>query len=125
MRDRCFNPHNARYKDYGGRGITICKEWSEFTTFLEWALDNGYNTDLTIDRIDTNGNYEPSNCRWATIEEQANNKRNNITIAHNGEVHTAAEWSRITGIKRNSIVSRMKLGWETDKLFSPIKERGK
>ena len=81
MKTRCFNSNSPSYKDYGSRGITVCDEWkNDFKAFYDWSMSHGYQENLTIDRIDVNGNYEPSNCRWATILEQANNKRNNVFV---------------------------------------------
>lgn len=78
IKQRCYNSNSPKYKDYGGRGITMCSQWLQsFESFCKWSLQNGYKEDLSIDRIDVNGNYEPSNCRWATIKVQNNNKRNN------------------------------------------------
>lgn len=90
-------------EDYYDRGIRTCDEWNDlengFMNFYKWAMKNGYREDLTIDRIDNNGNYEPNNCRWATDIQQANNKRNNRMIEYSGETHTMADWARILGVK--------------------------
>ena len=101
MKDRCYNPKNKKYKDYGGRGIIICDEWiNDFEAFANWAYDNGYienvsRGECTIDRIDVNGNYCQQNCRWVNQKVQTNNKRNNHYITYNGETHTVTEWNNI------------------------------
>lgn len=95
MRGRCHNERLKEYKHYGGRGITVCKEWGEsYQTFEQWALSNGYKQGLSIDRIDVNGNYCPENCRWATAIQQTNNTRKNKYIEAFGKKKTLAEWAR-------------------------------
>jgi hypothetical protein len=98
---------------------------SGFLPFYEWAIENGYKDGLSLDRIDNNGNYEPSNCRWATQREQSNNQRKNVLITHNGETHTIAEWSRLTGINRTTLRIRIINGWDDDMLFSKPMVGGK
>lgn len=114
MKMRCTNPNYTDYYDYGGRGITICEEWLEFEAFKEWAYNNGYYEEkvngknlLSLDRIDVNGNYEPSNCRWATNTQQANNKRNTRRFFYNGQNLTVREWSDITGISYTTLARRL------------------
>lgn len=126
MKVRCYSKTNPRYKEWGGRGITMCAEWKDsFLAFYKWSVENGYNDELTIDRIDNNGNYEPSNCRWATLKEQANNTRRNHFITFNGETHTISEWSERLGIGRGVIKDRIeKLHWTPEQALSiPVLER--
>lgn len=124
MKSRCDNPNNSRYKNYGGRGITYCKEWEDFCNFEEWALSNGYEDNLTLDRIDVNGNYEPDNCRWITNKEQQNNKRDNIYIPYKGVTKTLAEWSEITGKSYACLTYRYKAGWSAERIIeTPIDKK--
>lgn len=118
IKGRCQNPNNDMYKYYGGRGIKVCEEWQEFIPFRDWALANDYQEELTIDRIDFNGNYEPSNCRWATRKEQANNRSTNCFLEYNGETKTFQQWSEITGISARSISQRNKRGWTADRILT-------
>lgn len=109
MKTRCYNSNSKGYKDYGARGILICEEWKEcFLHFYEWSINNGYADDLTIDRKDKNGNYEPSNCQWVTMKQQSNNKRNNVKIEYKGEIHTISEWSEVLGFKRSRFDTDMR-----------------
>lgn len=108
IKHRCFYENHYAYKDYGGRGITICDEWkNDFSTFYEWSIANGYSIGLTLDRIDVNGNYEPSNCRWATWKEQGNNRRNNVLLTFKGKTKTLAEWADDIGITRQCLFRRI------------------
>ena len=93
MLQRCSNPNHKKYKDYGKRGVGVCTEWQTFDRFYLWAVNNGYCKGLTLDRINTNGNYEPSNCRWTDFKMQANNKRTNKWLEKDGETHTMSEWA--------------------------------
>ena len=121
MISRCYHMTNNRYERYGARGVCVCDAWlNDKTTFFEWAFSNGYSKDLTIDRIDVNGNYEPSNCRWVTTKEQANNRTNNRIVEYNGKYHTLGEWSEITGIKLTTIWARLKNGWDIEKALTTI-----
>lgn len=120
MKDRCFNENCVSYKNYGARGITVCDEWANnFSAFYDWAIKAGYSECLSIDRIDNDGNYTPSNCRWATPEVQANNTRHNHMIEYNGKTLTLSQWSKLTGIKYSKIKERInKCGWSVEKTLT-------
>lgn len=107
MKQRCTNPKDDHFRLYGARGITVCDEWlHDYMAFRTWAIDNNYNDSLTLDRINVDGNYEPSNCRWATLVEQQNNRRCNVRLSYNGETHTYAEWGRILNLNPETIRHR-------------------
>lgn len=106
MKQRCFTSTSIDYKNYGARGITICKEWNDFQTFINDMLPS-YKQGLTLDRIDVNGNYEPSNCRWATKLEQNNNRRDNCKLTYDGRTMNLPEWARELNIKRSTLAQRL------------------
>lgn len=119
IKERCLNKNNKSYKNYGGRGITVCKEWlDDFMSFYQWAIINGYKNNLSIDRIDVNGNYEPSNCRWITQKQQCNNTRVNVTIIFNNEIHTLSQWAEITGISYSALRHRIQRNWTVEKALT-------
>lgn len=103
IRHRCNCKTYKRYEDYGGRGIKLCEEWNDFCNFKKWADENGYSENLTIDRIDNNGNYEPSNCRLVDNLVQQNNKRNNRYYEVNGEKLTCGQIARKYGVEMYSL----------------------
>lgn len=111
MMNRCYRKKNPNYKNYGGRGITVCDEWHDLAVFVKWAYENGYRKDAprgayTIDRIDVDGNYEPDNCRWITMKEQHNNTRSNIYLNAYGVTGTASQWANILNIHPTTVA-----GW--------------
>jgi hypothetical protein len=114
MRNRCNNNRDGNWDRYGARGITVCPEWNKsFEAFRDWAIANGYTSDLTIDRFPNNdGNYEPDNCRWATRKQQMNNRRVNVLVEINGRVQTVAEWADEYHMLRNTVASRLRGGWD-------------
>ena len=110
---RCENKNAVNYHSYGGRGIKVCDECrgeNGAKNFIDWSDKNGYKENLTIDRIDVNGDYSPENCKWSTRMEQSSNRTDNHFITINGETHTLSEWSRISGISVSTICQRMKAG---------------
>lgn len=126
---RCENPKNHAYKYYGQRGITVCEEWHDFTTFKKWVDENKPSNDFTIDRIDNAKGYSPENCRFASPKTQSNNRRSNIEIEYKGETHNLSEWSELLGFNYKNVHNRMyKLGWTFEKAISTpidIKKRNK
>lgn len=125
LKARCYNINEPRYKDYGQRGIGVCDEWlNDFMSFYNWAINNGYNDNLTIDRIDVNGNYTPNNCRWITLEQQQENKRNSVKFTYNGETHCLRKWCSILNINYKTVHKRIHVHkWDVEKsLFTPIRK---
>lgn len=125
MKSRCQNLNAQAYQNYGARGITVCDEWQEFIPFRDWALCNGWRHDLQLNRIDNNGNYEPSNCNFVTPKENSNNRRNNRVIRFNGETKTLSEWSDSTGIPKGCLSMRLnKYHWPIERaLTEPVRGR--
>ena len=119
MKTRCYNPNARHYQYYGGRGIRICDEWlNDFKNFYYWAINTGWIQGRTIDRIDPNGNYEPSNCRWATVKEQNCNKRNNIVLTHEGKTKKLIDFCKELKVKRSVVVNRLNRGWKPEEALS-------
>jgi len=116
MRGRCKNPTVMGYKNYGGRGIQVCERWDDFQNFFH-DMGPTYEKGLSIDRIDNNGNYEPSNCKWSDRFEQSNNRRNNRVYTIDGTTDTLAVLCRKIGIHHDIVRGRLRWGWEVEKAF--------
>ncbi|MGN0444231.1 MAG: hypothetical protein ACI4F5_06425 [Acutalibacteraceae bacterium] len=108
MRIRCHCVTNPTYRYYGARGIDICEEWDDFAVFREWAMSHGYTDSMTIDRIDSNGDYCPKNCRWISHDENCKYKRSNKIYEHNGEKFTHNDWARKLGIAPSTLTQRIR-----------------
>lgn len=120
MKKRCNNQNSSVYKFYGGRGISVCNEWMQsFELFYAWSIANGYKENLSIDRIDVNGNYCPDNCRWVDVETQHTNTRRNHMITIDGKTKILRDWSIESGVPASTIIRRLKDGWlEKDAVFT-------
>lgn len=123
MKARCYNPNNKSYRLYGAKGITVCEEWMNFKGFYEWAMNNGYDPDAkfakcTIDRIDSNGNYSPENCRWVDALVQSRNSASNKLLTYNGKTQHMTDWAIELGIPLSTISVRLKRGWSVERALS-------
>ncbi len=118
---RCYLESNHKYAIYGGRGIAVCREWqrqSGFSSFKNWALANGYNDNLSIDRIDNDGNYEPSNCRWVNNKIQCNNRNSNVKITMNGQTKNMRQWCEELNMDYGHVNRRRQHGMPPEKMFA-------
>lgn len=122
MKDRCYNSNVKCYPRYGGRGIKMCYEWLKPDNFIQWSLENGYSNKLTIDRIDNNGNYEPSNCRWITNKEQCRNRRSNIMVEYNNKKMTLIELAEQINIPYKTLYMRYKRGKRNAELIKLVEK---
>jgi hypothetical protein len=123
MKKRCYDPRCHSYKDYGQRGIKICDEWlNDFSNFYNWAISNGYQKGLTIERLDVNKNYCPDNCTWIPKGEQNKNTTKNRFYDYNGEKHLMSEWAKLYSLPFTCVRKRLMRGWSMEKtLTTPIK----
>lgn len=117
MRRRCNNKSRKSAKNYSLKGITVCEEWNDYLTFKEWAMSNGYNDDLTIERKDNSKGYNPNNCCWIPKSEQSRNRTTNHYITYNGKTQTLTEWALELNIKRTTLSNRLRNGWSVEKAF--------
>lgn len=137
MKERCYSPNHKKYSFYGGQGIGICREWlgeNGFQNFYDWAYSNGYKEDIasngvnriTLDRIDGTKDYSPENCRWVTMEEQQNNRKDNHVLTYNEDTLSVSRMARKYGLNPSVLEGRIRLGWDIEKaLFTPTAKRRK
>lgn len=118
MRQRCLYENNSDWHNYGGRGISICENWKNFRVFRDWALVSGYRDNLTIERINNNGNYSPSNCTWIPLSEQSKNTRRNKRITFNGKTKILKEWAKELNFTYSTLKFRLIRGWSVERAFT-------
>lgn len=126
MKQRCYSPTNKNYDHWGGRGIKVCDEWcNDFAAFEKWAMESGWKEGLTLDRIDVNGNYEPSNCRWSDWKTQARNRTTSVYYTINGETKTLIEWAEQYEIPYGTVYQRLhNYGWDIERALSQKRRTG-
>lgn len=118
IKTRCYNQRDPHFSRWGGKGVKMCEEWkNSFNSFYTWAISNGYTDKLTIDRIDNNGNYTPSNCRWVTVAEQNRNKEHVRFITYNGKRQTIGQWTKELNLGKETIRERLKRGWSEEEVI--------
>jgi len=125
MKRRCYDKTNKRYENYGGKGVSVCEEWkNDYLVFRKWAFSKGYNENLTIDRIDVNGDYEPSNCKWSTLAEQMNNQTKNRFLTYRGKTMTMSQWADYLGLTYGAINHRVQRNWSMERIVNtPMRKR--
>lgn len=125
MRSRCNNPNTINYRYYGEKGVRVCEEWDSFKTFYDWAMENGYSDGLTLDRISSNEDYTPMNCRWITLSEQQRNRSDNHYITINGVTKCLCEWARYYNVSYATAWYRHKAGMDWETAFTTPVKKGK
>ena len=121
MKKRCQNPKAKDFRHYGARGIRVCQEWQDFDSFKAWSLQHGYDDTKTLDRMNNNVGYSPTNCRWISRKAQAYNRTTNVFYTVDGKTRTLKEWSRIYGIPDDVIIHRINEGWDVEKAITTPK----
>jgi hypothetical protein len=124
MKTRCTNPNHISYRLYGAKGVMVCDEWQDYAVFRKWSIENGYSKEMTIDRINADGNYEPENCQWATPRQQMWRCKQTAVITHNGITLPSPAWAKMAGLRPDQLRSRLRNGWSMEDAISvPIRAK--
>lgn len=122
MKSRCYTPSSTKFYLYGGKGITVCDEWMDVVNFYNWSIKNGYKKGLSLDRIDGNGNYKPSNCKWSTYTEQARNTTQNNLLTYDGKTMCICAWAEYLNISKKMLSERIRRKWPIEKALTIPKQ---